>query len=62
MLQQFLTHSLYGLYSKDLLLNKRTQPRQGKIDAGDHTPITPLQSLELTPLNLKMIYNARFMI
>lgn len=45
-LQKFLTHSLYGGYTRDLFKNNRINPRQGRKNAGDHSPISPLKSLE----------------
>ncbi|MHA1618467.1 MAG: DNA topoisomerase, partial [Promethearchaeota archaeon] len=45
-LQKFLTHSIYGQFTRDLFKNKRIIPTKGKHDTGDHSPITPLQSLE----------------
>ncbi|MHA1721055.1 MAG: DNA topoisomerase [Promethearchaeota archaeon] len=47
-LQKFLTHNSYGSFVKTRFQQKKVVPRQGKIDAGDHSPITPLISLELT--------------
>ncbi len=46
-LKQFPSHSLYGLYVNNLLKENRITPTKGKKDAGDHPPITPLESLEL---------------
>ncbi len=45
-LNKFPSHSLYGTYSKNLLNENRIKPTKGKKDAGDHPPITPLESLE----------------
>ncbi|MHA1887286.1 MAG: DNA topoisomerase [Promethearchaeota archaeon] len=45
-LQKFLTHSIYGNYTVDLFNKKRISPRQGRVNAGDHSPISPLKSLE----------------
>jgi len=47
-LQKFLINNNYGNYVKTRFQNKKVIPRQGKIDAGDHSPITPLISLDLT--------------
>jgi len=46
-LKQFANHSLCGIYTKELLKKNRVIPiTKGKKDAGDHPPITPLESLE----------------
>ncbi|MBY8985485.1 MAG: hypothetical protein KGD65_10475 [Candidatus Lokiarchaeota archaeon] len=45
-LDKFTTHSQFGMYSTSLIRNKRITPTLGKKDAGDHPPITPLESLE----------------
>ena len=45
-LQKFLIHNEYGSYVKTRFQQKKVIPQQGKIDAGDHSPITPLISLE----------------
>jgi DNA topoisomerase I len=47
-LQKLATHSLYGTYTVNLLKTKQLKPTKGKIDAGDHPPITPLESVELS--------------
>ncbi|MFX1275704.1 MAG: DNA topoisomerase [Promethearchaeota archaeon] len=47
-LNEFTKHSLYGNYTRKLLNEKRTIPTKGKKDAGDHPPITPIESLELS--------------
>jgi len=47
LLKMFIPHSDYGNYTNKLLKVKRTTPTKGKKDAGDHPPITPLESLEL---------------
>jgi DNA topoisomerase IA len=52
-IQKFGNHSNYGNYSSQLLKNNRFQPTKGKKDAGDHPPITPLESLELISSQLK---------
>ncbi|MFX1392785.1 MAG: DNA topoisomerase, partial [Promethearchaeota archaeon] len=46
-LKKLSSHSLYGTYVSNLLTNNRIKPTKGKKDAGDHPPITPLESLEL---------------
>ena len=46
-LKKFTSHSEYGNYTSVLLTEKRFNPTKGKKDAGDHPPITPLESLEL---------------
>lgn len=45
-LQSFLGHSIYGNYALNLFKVKRITPRQGKLNAGDHSPISPLKSIE----------------
>ena len=52
-IQKFGNHSTYGNYSSQLLKNNRLQPTKGKKDAGDHPPITPLESLESNSPKLK---------
>ncbi len=47
-LQKFAIHNNYGSYVKTRFQQKKITPRQGKIDAGDHSPITPLISLDPT--------------
>lgn len=46
-LKKFGTHSIYGKYTNNLIIEERTIPTIGKKDAGDHPPITPIESLEL---------------
>ncbi len=46
-LSQFHTHSEYGPYSQFLIQKNQTTPNQGKIDAEDHPPITPILNVEL---------------
>jgi DNA topoisomerase-1 len=46
-LKKFISHSDYGNYTSILLTEKRFNPTKGKKDAGDHPPITALESLEL---------------
>ncbi len=62
LINNFLNHSLFGNYTDKLLKNNRIKPTKGKKDAGDHPPITPLISLELTDDKLennlqKKVYN-----
>ncbi len=45
-LDKFKPHTLYGTYTQKIITKKRIIPTIGKIDAGDHPPITPLESLE----------------
>ncbi|MFX0075635.1 MAG: DNA topoisomerase, partial [Candidatus Hermodarchaeota archaeon] len=45
-LANFRTHSNYGSYTHILFKENRMKPTIGKVDAGDHPPITPLLSLE----------------
>jgi DNA topoisomerase-1 len=46
-LKQFINHTQCGSYSKDIISKNRIIPvTKGKKDAGDHPPITPLESLE----------------
>ncbi|MFX1278241.1 MAG: DNA topoisomerase [Promethearchaeota archaeon] len=40
------SHSQYGKFVNTILGNQRIVPTKGKKDAGDHPPITPLESLE----------------
>jgi len=47
-LKKFTSHPSYGDYASELLRENRTHPTKGKKDAGDHPPITPLESLDLT--------------
>ena len=52
-LKKFITHSQYWNYTQSLLKNNRVKPTKGKKDAGDHPPITPLESLELNDSRFK---------
>ena len=45
-LQKFTSHNNYGSYTTNLFKENRVNPTIGKVDAGDHPPITPLESLE----------------
>ena len=47
-LQKLATHSQYGTYTSNLLKTNQIMPSKGKRDAGDHPPITPLESIELS--------------
>jgi len=44
---QFTAHYQYGNFSKKLIGMNQTKPNQGKVDADDHPPITPIKSVEL---------------
>ncbi len=46
-LKKFTMHSQYGNYGTRLINVNKVIPTKGKKDAGDHPPITPLESLEL---------------
>ncbi len=52
-MKKFTSHSDYGLYTTDLLKEKRFNPTRGKFDAGDHPPITPIESVELNSNKFK---------
>ena len=52
-LRKYSSHSQYGNYSSKLLQGNRTTPTRGRKDEGDHPPITPLESLELSNSRLK---------
>jgi DNA topoisomerase I len=45
-IKKFSNHSQFGNYSNKLIQNQQFKPRNGKVNAGDHSPITPLVSLE----------------
>ena len=45
-LRKFSSHSRYGNYILNLFKEKRFKPTMGKKDAGDHPPITPIESVE----------------
>ena len=45
-LEKFKPHMNYGSYAVKLFKENRLKPTIGKVDAGDHPPITPLVSLE----------------
>ncbi len=46
-LKKISSHSQFGSYTTNLLKKNRISPTIGKKDAGDHPPITPLESLEI---------------
>jgi DNA topoisomerase-1 len=52
-LKDFQTHSQYKRYTEKLIKSNKFTPSQGKKDAGDHPPITPLVSLELNSTKFK---------
>ena len=61
-LDKFKSHSQFGRYSIGLLSNNRMTPTVGKKDAGDHPPITPLESVEVNSTKFenelqKKVYN-----
>lgn len=61
-LNKFTSHSQLGTYSLSLVKNKRIVPTKGKKDAGDHPPITPLESVEVSSTKFenelqKKVYN-----
>ena len=45
-LKNYKPHTNYGAYTTNLFKENRLKPTIGKVDAGDHPPITPLVSLE----------------
>ncbi|UCD02192.1 MAG: hypothetical protein JSV23_04020 [Promethearchaeota archaeon] len=47
-LQKFKLHPQFKYYTINLLKNNRINPTKGKKDMGDHPPITPLESLEVS--------------
>ncbi len=51
-LQQFTNHSQYGAFTSKVLQQHTITPTQGRTDAGDHIPITPIASVE--PSNSKL--------
>lgn len=49
LLKKFMSHTRCGSYTRQLIAKNRIIPiSKGKKDEGDHPPITPLESLELT--------------
>ncbi|TFF98392.1 MAG: hypothetical protein EU547_01625 [Promethearchaeota archaeon] len=53
LIRKFKNHSKYGKYSAKIVNKNQFRPTRGKKDAGDHPPITPLESLELSSSKLK---------
>ncbi len=53
-LTQGKTHDQYGSYVQSLFTRGHFLPRNGKVDAGDHTPITPTT---IVPLNHSKLSN-----
>jgi DNA topoisomerase IA len=47
-IKKFASHTKFGRYTLDVIGEKRFNPTRGRKDAGDHPPITPLESLEQT--------------
>ncbi|MFO7795817.1 MAG: DNA topoisomerase [Promethearchaeati archaeon] len=47
-IKTFSTHPVYGPFTNNILKKARIVPTKGKKDAGDHPPITPLESLPLS--------------
>ncbi|MFX1288357.1 MAG: DNA topoisomerase [Promethearchaeota archaeon] len=45
-LENFKPHTNYGAYTVKLFKSNRMNPTIGRVDAGDHPPITPLEGLE----------------
>ncbi|NVM17068.1 MAG: hypothetical protein HWN80_05080 [Candidatus Lokiarchaeota archaeon] len=52
-LKNFKPHTNYGPYTINLFKENRMNPTIGKVDAGDHPPITPLVSLEQKSLKFE---------
>ncbi|MHA1706764.1 MAG: DNA topoisomerase [Promethearchaeota archaeon] len=52
-ISNFSNHSIYGDYSNELIKLKRYGPTKGRINAGDHPPITPLESVKINDKRLK---------
>lgn len=52
-LDQFKHHTKYGNYTSKLIKHQKFIPTKGKIDAGDHPPITPIIGLELEDKNFE---------
>ncbi|OLS12691.1 MAG: DNA topoisomerase I [Promethearchaeota archaeon CR_4] len=59
-LEQFTNHTVYGVPSSKILKGGTATPTRGRKDAGDHIPITPIASVEIsnsrlnTPVKLKV--------
>ncbi len=45
-LRNMVTNTVYGGWVQNLFQNNRVHPRNGPIDAGDHPPITPIESVD----------------
>jgi DNA topoisomerase-1 len=58
-LQNFKPHSQYGTYTSNLFKENRMNPTIGKVDAGDHPPITPLMSLEQSSTKFENNYEKK---
>lgn len=61
-LKKFSSHTEFGNYCANLLKQNRITPTEGKLDAGDHPPITPIESIEINSSKLennlqKKVYN-----
>ena len=52
-LKNFKPHTIYGSYTANLFNENRMSPTTGKVNAGDHPPITPLISLEQNSLKFE---------
>ncbi|MHA2130364.1 MAG: DNA topoisomerase, partial [Promethearchaeota archaeon] len=52
-------HSQLGSYTHDLIRRGNLNPTKGKKDAGDHPPITPLESLELNSSRFENLLQKR---
>lgn len=59
LIKSFSAHQVYGSYSNNLLKSKSLNPTKGRKDAGDHPPITPLESLELKSKKFKTKLQAK---
>ncbi len=53
LIKNFTNHSKYGNYASNLVTKNKFRATRGKKDAGDHPPITPLESLELNSSKFK---------
>ncbi|MHA1731700.1 MAG: DNA topoisomerase [Promethearchaeota archaeon] len=52
-LKKLANHGKYGSVASGLLRENRTRPTEGRLDAGDHSPITPVASIPLSSPKLK---------
>lgn len=52
-LGELATHSKYGAFTQALLAKGRVTPTRGKVNAGDHSPITPVAVVEEDSPKLK---------